>query len=370
MANLPCLTIVLSFLLLCGCSTVRTNAPEPVTEPSAAATAPPGPPETKPPTSELRELRVRLKAWATGRALTTLAANAGGVDPKFVGVKQTLELVGRTDLTGQLDVAALTFRKSDYWRGVMEMAPGNLLVASIPIYLFAANGQLDQAHRLADLLRPFSEKGALADTLLREYDQRAGVYDRILAREIRRGIALHDQGRYRDAMAIYRELLAVCPDSAWARYELFFSDLMSRGAKSMVTETRAPDLWSAAAAEIYRMDPLYATQFSGQRGTTMAALLDRFQLRALFEKPPKDREVLYATYADLALKLEAYEYAAHLYWFSLLLKSDETKTEEKLTRYLYCLEKLGVTDLKGNFKGDYAAAFARLDKELAEHRKM
>jgi hypothetical protein len=51
------------------------------------------------------------------------------------------------------------------------------------------------------------------------------------------------------------------------------------------------------------------------------------------------------------------------------LKATDLTVEQKLTRYLYCLEKLGVTDLKKNFKDDFSAAFARLDRELAAHRR-
>jgi hypothetical protein len=89
----------------------------------------------------------------------------------------------------------------------------------------------------------------------------------------------------------------------------------------------------------------------------------------LFEKPPQEPAQFVSQYADLALKLEAYGYAAHLYWFSVGLKATDLTVEQKLTRYLYCLEKLGVTDLKKNFKDDFSAAFARLDRELAAHRR-
>jgi hypothetical protein len=358
------------FMLLAGGGTAQTASPEQPAPPPAAIEISPAPPEVMSAASELRELRARLRVWATGRAMTTLAANAYNIDPKFVGVKRTLELVGKIDPASQVDVPALTFHNSDYWRGVMEMAPGNLLVASVPIVLFVANGQLDQAHRLATILRPFSQQGPLADTLLKEYAQRSDAYRGKLYEQIKRGIALHDQRRYGDAIALYREVLAACPDSVWARYELFFSDVTSRGATFVLEESRAPNLWPAAAAEIYGMDPLYEAQLVGQRGKTMASAFDRLALRELFSKPPEDTGAFYATYADLALKLEAYGFAAHLYWFSLHLKSDEAATEEKLTRFLYCLEKLGVTDLKADFKGDHTAAFARLDKELAEHRRM
>ena len=42
--------------------------------------------------------------------------------------------------------------------------------------------------------------------------------------------------------------------------------------------------------------------------------------------------------------------------------------EDVLARYLYCLEKLGVPQWKGEFEGDFTAAFRQLDASLAAHR--
>jgi hypothetical protein len=301
-------------------------------------------------------------------AIPTLAANARQADEKFLGVRHMAALLPTLDYHQPLAVDALAFRNSDYWRGVMEMVPGNHLVAAIPVFLFAANGELDQANRLGNILLTFSAKGAIADNLLREFSDRYQSYRKLLESEINRGIALHDRGHYREAIALYRAILSADPFSAWARYELFFSTLHSGGPQAMLEEMKKKALWNAAAEEIYHSDPLYAVQFSAQRGKNFGALRDRLDLRLLSEKPPKEPAQYVSQYADLALKLEAYSYAAHLYWFSLGAKETDLPFEQKLARFLYCLEKLGVSDLKSTFKGDFPSAFDLLDRELAAHR--
>lgn len=363
---------------LAGCATPPTASPPSktliLTTPSA--TPPPAQNDGQTPSTinadtiaTLRDQRAALRAWAKGHALTTLAANARQADEKFLGVRRMAALLPTLDYRQPLDVVALTFRNPDYWRGVMEMSPGNHLVAAMPVFLFAANGEFDQASRLGNILLPFSTQGAIADSLMREFFTRYQAYRTLLESELRRGIGFHDRQKFREAIAIYNALLTVCPDSAWAHYELFFSSLWETGPKGVIEDARTGSKqWPAAAAMIYRCDPLYSTQYSGERGTTLAALKDRLALGLLFEKQPKEPAQFFSQYADLALKLEAYGYAANLYWFSLGLKDTDLTVEQKLARYLYCLEKLGVGDIKKNFKGDLSAEFSRLDRELAAHR--
>lgn len=44
------------------------------------------------------------------------------------------------------------------------------------------------------------------------------------------------------------------------------------------------------------------------------------------------------------------------------------KIEDILYRYLYCLEKLGCTEVKKNFKDDFSAKFNEFDEALQKHR--
>jgi hypothetical protein len=41
---------------------------------------------------------------------------------------------------------------------------------------------------------------------------------------------------------------------------------------------------------------------------------------------------------------------------------------DDISRYLYCLEKLGCPDLKKNFKDEFSATFQDFDRMLNQHR--
>jgi hypothetical protein len=110
-------------------------------------------------------------------------------------------------------------------------------------------------------------------------------------------------------------------------------------------------------------------------------MLDRLVLHRLANKPPEDFGERIGSFADMAMRLEDYGTAALLYWSALgtsqplkglSFLNDQPVPLEKddvLARYLYCLEKLGVPDWKGEFEGDFTASFARLDSALAAHRR-
>jgi len=309
-----------------------------------------------------------------------LSAEACGADPKFVGVVNMGKLTMHTDFNKSLDVEALTFHNPDYWRGVMEMAPGNAGVTAMPILLFAANGEFTKANKLLQMVRPFSASEPLGSNLLDALASRLSILDKKVTNEITRGISLHDAGKFDDAVKAYKQLLAIYPCSAWARYELFFSELHKHGPKAMITEGQ--DSWRKAAPEIFAQDPLFDTQFLGERGKDKGDLLDRLWLRILNEGKINDQGELVGRTAELAVRLECYGYAAHIYWLSLHSKLSlkesglpekkeltSLKTEDVICRYLYCLEKLGCPEWKKEFKGNFSTQFAKFDEELEKHRR-
>ncbi|MBK6986096.1 MAG: hypothetical protein IPH32_15740 [Bacteroidetes bacterium] len=60
------------------------------------------------------------------------------------------------------------------------------------------------------------------------------------------------------------------------------------------------------------------------------------------------------------MDLGVYDFAAQLFWLS---STFDKENKDALTKYLYCIEKLGVSDLKENFKGNYDKLFKDLEKE-------
>ena len=321
-----------------------------------------------------------LRAWARTHALPVLAHRATHVDPQFTGVAATGRALASLAPDAEISVPDLTFRRPDFWRGLMETAPGDPLVAALPAMLHTAAGEIDQASTQLSLVLSFSREGPLGRQLLNELAARIGPFRRQLNAEMERGIDLQDQGKYTEAIACFQGVLAAYPNSAWARYELFFSTVTRDGLDTRKKAKRANQLWEKTAPEIYRCNPLFDSQFGAARGRSVGAMLDRLVLHRLTNKPPERFGEKIGSFADAALRLECYGPAAQLYWaaigtkheyFGLSFRDDQPvplSKDDLLARYLYCLEKLGVPDWKGEFEGDFTASFRQLDASLAAHR--
>lgn len=313
-----------------------------------------------------------LRVWAVQDVLPKLGEVAASVDPKFAGVQATGRKIRHLDYSGPIDVRHELFASENYWRGVMEMVQGNPLIAVLPVFLHIANGDWDQANRQAQILKPYNNADSLAGEELNNAIACIEVCQEAVAREIKRGIALHDRGQYAEAVQVYQGILDAGIHSAWARYELFFSKIHENDQAEFrdLVSGKDTSAWDHAAMEIYAFDPMYGTQFTGRRGKDMGALQARLELQAMAAKPPKKIEEHLQKYADLALKLEAYPTAAQLYWNMLGLKKVKLSVDERIMRYLYCLEKMGVGGIKQNFKGSFDGEFKKLDQELAKYRSM
>lgn len=321
-----------------------------------------------------------LRDWARDEALPLLTHQAAGVDPKFAGVIATGRKVQQLDLAKPLDVEQLTYCDPDFWRGVMEMAPGDQLVGALPLLLFVANGEFAKAGHLYSVLRPNTLDKSSAGLLLDRLGGMLGPFTRQHNDRIQAGIKLHDKGRYHEAITVYRDILADYPGSAWARYELFFSTLFRDKLMPPRSQADLDQRWETAASEIYKLDPLYDVQMTGNRGKNLGSMLDRLTLRAMEEKPPSDPIQTFATKAEIALHLGRYGEAALFYWQLLFRKSEihvqlisdkqprTLTTDQLIPRFLYCLEQLGAPEWKSQFKGDFTEAFKQLDAELTAHR--
>ena len=338
--------------------------------------------------SSIAEKYRLLRQWARDEALPLLSTGQR-VDEKFVGVRNVGTMLARLSYDAPLDVEKLTFQNPDYWRGALEMVTGNHQVIAASVMLFVANGEIDKAVALFKLARPFTQPGVLATNL---YDMLGEMGDSLIVDvnwEIKQGIALHDAGKYDAAIAAYQKLLAGYPCSAWARYELFLSQVAKSGGITSGVSHDSPNedvdaLWKKASREIYRADPLYDMQYIAERGESFGSMFDRFELGSLAKDRPKDYGEYYGRLARAMMNLGAYGYAAHAYFLTMpakfvLKESSESKNskdnlkelslDDVLARFLYCLEKLGCTDLKKNFKDDFTPAFQKLDEEIEKHRK-
>ncbi len=303
-----------------------------------------------------------MRRWSRQEAIPVLAAFAAHADPKFAGVRDLGKAIGGLDPGKPVGVAAVTDRSHDYWRAMLEMSPGIPLVPAIRVALHVADGEIDRARRVAQAVVPFDANKSGPSRILGDLRMMMDLFYKDLEARIGEGVKLHDQGRFADALKVYDAVLRDYPGSAWAHYERFHtrrSAAMARGAS--VDESHAD--WPEARAAILAADPLYPTLAVASGAEEMYRLVRRVEINSLFkDRTKRARDIV--KYADISLDLGEYGFAAMLYWDALTaIKPDDYDHRNLLEYFLYCLDELGVKDIKDNFRGDHAAEFAKIKAE-------
>jgi tetratricopeptide (TPR) repeat protein len=248
---------------------------------------------------------------------------------------------------------------------MLEMRPGDPMVPAVRVALHAANGEIDPARRYSSVATFFDAKQSASSRLLGEFRAMMSFFYKEVESRIGEGIALNDKGRLAEAMAIYDGVLKDYPGSAWAHYERIQTRMAMASKAGKPIEQVLAD-WPKMRDAILACDPLYEmlAQAQGQEETYRLVL--RLEINSLFKDRGKTVEDL-VRYADIARDLDVYGFAAMLYWNVLSgVKPEDYGRRELLEDFLYCLEQLGVKDIKENFRGDHAAAFARIK---ADRRK-
>jgi hypothetical protein len=336
--------------------------------------APLDPPLETPDEQRLAQLRAAptaeklaiIRRWARAEALPVLAAMASGADVKFEGVRNLGKAIGALKPDAPIDIAALTDHNPDYWRAMMEMTPGNPFVPAVRVALHAASGELDLARRYADM-SPFVDTGKSGfSRVLGEFKFMSQEFYRDLDSRIQKGIALHDKGKFAEALQIYESVVKDVPCSAWARYEQFHT-LRTQAIERNNAPLPPEHTWKKTRAEILACDPLYQMMAQASGAAEMYQLTRRMQITELFKNDGKAAADV-VEYADIAVDLGVFGFAGMLYWNAMAIgKRDEYAINDLAESFLYCLEQLGVKNIKENFKGDHPAEFARIK---ARHQKM
>jgi tetratricopeptide (TPR) repeat protein len=303
-----------------------------------------------------------MRQWARTEALPILAAAASGADARFRGVRDLGKAIGKLDPKSPVDVAALTDRDRSYWRAMLEMAPGDPMVPTVRVALHVANGEIDQGRRYAKVISLFDAQKSAPSRLLGEIRAMMGFFYKDVEARIGQGIVLNDKGRFDEALSVYDGVLKDYPGSAWANYERFQTQ-MTRATKDRKPLDQIIAGWPKAREAILTCDPLYEMLAHAEGAEETYRLVLRLEINSLFKDRDKAGKDL-VRYADIARDLEAHGLAAMLYWDILTaVKPEEYGRRALLEDFLYCLEQLGVKDLKENFRGDHAAAFARIKAE-------
>lgn len=293
-----------------------------------------------------------------------IAQIASDADPKFEGVRNLGKALKDVKTEGPIDVAALTDKNPAYWRAMLEMAPGLPLAPATRVSLHVANGELDAARRIARTFAPFDGRKSGYSVLLGEFNAMSDLFFKDVEARIRKGIALHDAGKLDEALAVYDGVLKDYPQSAWCHYERHQTLQM----KAMKNNKALPD-WAATRKAILRADALYSSMARATSADELYDLLLRKETEDLFKDKTKTVQDL-LRYADIAVDLGQTGLAAMIYWNLVSsVKPEDYQNRDLIEHVLYCFEKLGVKDMKKNFKGDHAAEFARIDAERAKRKQ-
>lgn len=296
-----------------------------------------------------------IKQWAREEVIPILATLELDVDIEFKGVRAMGHLLQNMDEAAKRSVNSLTEENEDYWRALMEMAPRNHLISVSKIMLHIAKGEFDYAQPYIDLSGFFADPKSVPAYYLEELKWRLAIFKEDLNRQIQEGIALHDAKDYDGAIVVYENILKAYPNSAWARYESYYSE----NAKLASVDFK---LWQEKKAWIYAANPLYHLDVHASNGAEGYRQFRRLKTQELF----KDRSSFIPdlfTYADIALDLELNAFAAHLYWY-LYTTIDASKMDgrEPLKYYLYALHQMGITEFDKLFKDIKAADLKKIDK--------
>lgn len=309
-----------------------------------------------------------IRRWAIEEALPLLAASASKAEEGFVGVRNLGAALNKAlaDPKGDPDVEALATKNPDFWRAAVEMKRGNPLAPAVEASLLLADGRIEWAQQVAALGGIFDENKSGNSDLLGFGKTLAEAYLEGVYARIREGITLYDAGKLDEALAAFDAILKDDPQSAWALYERFHTERTMRLKGQDVGDRGEADPWPAVRARILASNPMYQTmgEAHGQEGFFDFAR--RAELGSLFKGgrvTPKD----VVAYADIALDLEAFDMAGLLYWSILTsIAPKDYGNRPVLESFLYALERLGAKEIKENFKGDHAAAFAAIE---ADRRK-
>jgi hypothetical protein len=301
--------------------------------------------------ASLAEKVQMIAKWSREQVVPLLAGAASQVDPNFAGVRAFGSEVLSLKMGGKIDVEKITFRNPNFWQAVMEMTPRDVTILACQISLFAANGELDKAGRLLKFMPDVSGRDHLACLLLAKLGGRMRGVETATGKRIEQGIQLFDSQQYQKAVAVYESIVKDNPSSAAAQHELMLTRVKMTGSGEVARDYDA---------RVYGRDPLYPTApVHVATGERLYRGLLRRSIRDLFRDEAKWRED-YARYAQIALDVGEYGYAAMLYWelFTRVTPGDA----EAMRHCLYCLERLGVPQIKAHFKPELSTGFDKIDQ--------
>jgi hypothetical protein len=305
---------------------------------------------------DLQGKRNALQTWIQDEVIPVIMYYETIVDSVFKGVLSVGEILTKGEYNNS-EINTLTDYNPDYWRAIMEMSLGNQLIPFTKVCMHIAREEFDNATRLLFVINLFSDKSTLPAIFHDELSAKLTLLEEDLNLAINEGIALHDNGKYKEAVAHYENLLKIFPKSAWLNYEFYYS----KTAGMKVDESNME--WDRTKKIVYACDPMYYMDVRARSGKEGYLLFRRREVNSLFQSEDS-LKADFIRYADIALDLGNFGFAAQLYWLILNYFSEEDYNNRNiLAHYLYCLDKLGDKESIKNFQGDFPEEFKNIENE-------
>ena len=254
----------------------------------------------------------------------------------------------------------LTIYNDNYWAASSQIEAGDGLIILSKICMHIAKSEFDLAKRYLDIAQAFSAQNSMAIRFYQQLNFRMEwLYDDI-KEAVRVGKSLQIEGDFEGALLHYKQLLQVLPNSAVFNFEYYY-------VQSLKISNEAPEaiiqLWKDCKEKVYACDPLYNMNAPARNSTDMYLMGKRHEINLRFKSQGSIQQNILA-YADIALDLKVFGFAAHLYWLILQNKPDAFKDRDILAHYLYCLEKLGDLDFMERYQQSYSRVKSRkIEKE-------
>ena len=319
--------------------------------------------------ASLKERVALLSAWSRRDVLPVLARVMQGAPERFPGVRSVGQLLGGLDMSRVVAVPEALDHNPQYWRALTEVQTGNPLVPAARIFLHVANGELDTARLYLKPVYFFSKADNLAHDYIELFKELIVIFQADLEERINRGVELHDRGEYQEAINIYEAVLSEYPCSSLALYEKFFSGALLAGRQqSPDAAPAAPDRelaakWQSYRPRVYACNPMFTMDARAGTKRESFQAARRHSIRGLFKRE-RDSAGDWVKMADIALDIEEFGFSAHLYYLiNSVMDPAQFSNRNLISYWLYCLEKLGVTTLKAEWKGDHEREFERISDE-------
>lgn len=301
-----------------------------------------------------------LKAMVDEEILPVLSMFQRDVDPKFAGVQALGFLVQEKDFMGQ-NTSNFIDSNRMYWRALMEMSKGNQLVPFTRICMHISNEEWDIAANYMKVIGLFSEKGSVPEYYAAEVKDLLNALIEHINAEVMEGIKLHDKGEFKQASKKYKSIHSITSKSAFLNYEMYLTEVSALGPTKSLPKDTVRRAWLRYRDDIYGANPLYTSMANASSADEGYELMCRAIIKDLFKESDQTRRDL-LRYADLAVELEDYAFAAHMYWWLFLhLGNEAYEGRVMLHEFLYALNELGEVEAMKNFKGDFEEEFRKID---------